>query len=220
MIPLEVTAELAGAIALPGGPVALDALLAAAIAKRDNIPPATCEAEIVPIEIPVARSACGRFHLASFSDGAFESRDRRYINRRFPLPEAQIFGESKFKRIDISTGPAKSFRIPLETGHLEHDRLRWWCIGDRDAIAELLTTWIGYLGKKRSVGLGRVARWSVEPCEHWGDGFPVARDGLPLRTLPADWPGLSDTAERAYRVLTYPYWRHSAEQICAVPAWR
>ena len=42
---------------------------------------------------------------------------------------------------------------------------------------------VGYVGKKRSVGLGPVDRWEVAPCEPWGDGFPVVDpDGKPLRT--------------------------------------
>ena len=124
--------------------------------------------------------------------------------------------EKRFKRINIAAGAQKSYRLPLETQHLKDDALRWWCIGDRDEISELLSL-VGYLGKRRGVGLGAVLSWSVEPCTPWGDGFPVVRDGWPLRPLPHDWPGISSRAPRAYRTMTFPYYQHTREELCAVP---
>jgi hypothetical protein len=212
---LMVTARLKGAIALPRGPLALDSLLAAAAAKRDQIPPALTPADVVPIEIPVKREPNGRFHLASFSISQTECYERRWINRRYPVPEAQAMGDAKLKRIDIKAGPCKSYRLPLETQHLVDDALYWWCIGDRREIIKLLHL-ITHLGKKRAAGLGQVKQWLVESFESWGDGFPVMREGKPLRTLPHDWSGLIDPP-LAHRVLTYPYWIHTREELCAVP---
>ena len=108
--------------------------------------------------------------------------------------------------------------MPLETMHLRGDAMTWWCIGDREEIASLLRGCIGYLGKRRAVGHGPIARWEVEPCETW-EGFPVVRAGRPLRPLPLDWPGLASEPETAYRVLAPPYWRRNREELCAVPAW-
>lgn len=214
MTPLHVVADLVGPIALPHGPMALDALLAWAEAARDGLPPPSV-GEVVPVEIPVAREPAGRFHLCSFSVAETECHEHRWVNRRFPLAEAQDFGDKKLHRIQITAGQCKSYRLPLETQWLKYDRLRWWLIGNADGVRELLAL-VTYLGKKRSVGLGRVRRWTVEPCDPWGDGFPVVRDGRALRTLPQDWPGLADP-EIAYRVLTYPYWDHAREEMCAVP---
>lgn len=218
MTPIAVTARLRGAIALSNGPIALDALLAAAVCLRDGIPPATDEAGIVPIEIPVAREPGGRFHLATVSFGTTEEAEHRWTNRRFPLAEAQDMADAKLRRIQITAGPCKSYRLPLATGHLEGDELHWWCLGELDAVRDLLVTCVSYLGKRRAVGLGKVERWTVEPCEPW-DGFPVVRGGLPMRPIPPDWPGLSPKVETAYRTITYPYWRRTAEELLAVPAW-
>lgn len=218
MNPLSVTAVLNGPIALPGGPIALDALLAATIAQRDGLPPACTPADVRPIEIPVAREPDGRFHLASFSSCAVEAFENRFVNRRFPLAEAQVFADERLRTFRITAGSTKSYRIPLECRHLRGDELRWWCIGDECEIRALLDL-VSHLGKKRSVGLGRVASWLVEPCDPW-DGFPVVRDGRALRTLPPDWPGLVDPP-LGYRCLTYPYWLHEKEELCAivVPEW-
>lgn len=214
MIPLAITASLSGAVSLPHGPLALDGLLAWAVATRMGKPPASVE--MIPIEIPVEREPGGRFHLCSFSVGENELAEHRWINRRFPTPEAQLMGGPKLRRIDVRAGAQKSYRLPLEAEHQSNDELRWWCIGEPEEIRELLAL-VGYLGKRRAVGNGRVARWLVEPCEPWGAGFPVVRlDGMPLRTLPLDWPGVAADADVGVNTLTYPYWQHHSEEPCFV----
>lgn len=215
MTHLVVIARLGGAISLPRGGLALDALLAAQVALREQLPPPRDASDCVPIEIPIAREPDGRFHLCSFSAAEYDAHALRYVNRRAPIEQYQTIGETKIRRVQITTGANKSYRIPMETKNAADDALAWWCIGDAEKIRELLTTAL-YLGKKRSVGLGRVLRWDVEPCEPWA-GFPVVSpDGKPLRPLPADWPGLN-VPRTEFRTLSFPYWDHSKEELCAVP---
>lgn len=216
--PLRITAEIEGRIALPSGPMAIDSLLAAMVARRLDLPPLLLPTEALPIEIPVARAPSGgTFHLASFSLGAFERFGVKWVNRRFPIAEAQALGSTKIRTISIKAGPCKSYRIPLPAGHLVKDSLTWYVIGDRAAIAALLSL-CSYLGKRRATGLGRVVRWSVESCEPWGPGFPILRpDGTPTRTLPADWPGVRAGAEQAFKTITYPYVDKTQEVLCYAP---
>jgi CRISPR type IV-associated protein Csf3 len=215
---LRVVASIPQEVSLPGGPVALDALLGATIAQRDDLPKPISGADLVDISLPLERSACGRVWLASFSEGAFEARATRHINKRTDIRMAQAWAGPRFRRIDIATGANKNYRIPLETGHLEGGALTWWCLGDAEQIRDLLSL-VTYIGKKRSNGLGKVQRWTVEPCEPW-PGFPVLRDGVPLRTLPLDWPGVREDAEQAFRVLSPPYWLREREEPAWVPPWR
>lgn len=216
MTPLHVVAHVPGQIALPHGPLALDALLAAQVALELQLPPPRHAADCVPIDIPIEKEPGGRFHLCSFSEHAFEEHDVRWVNRRAPVEQYQTIGTARIRRVRINAGVNKSYRLPLETGLLVDGRLDWWCIGAPEEMRRLLAL-VSYIGKKRSVGLGRVARWEVEPCEPWGDGFPVMREGMPLRTLPLDWPGLAPDAPRAEKTLTYPYWAHELEEVCACP---
>jgi hypothetical protein len=196
--------------------MALDGLLAAAVCLREGVIEPVRVEELRPVEIPVAKEPGGRFHLASFSVGDFERFGPRWVNRRFPIAEAQAMGAPQLRRIPISGGPCKSYRIPLEAGHVRNDVLAWYALGDRDAIAEILSA-VSHLGKRRGVGLGRVVGWDVDRCEPW-PGFPVVSpEGKPLRTLPLDWPGLVDP-EQGFRVCTFPYWRREAEELCAVVA--
>lgn len=212
MTPLEITAHVPGPIALPNGPIALDALLASQVALRVGLPPPATADDCERLTIPVELEQRGRFHLCSFSVGELADYELRYVNRRAPVEQFQEFGVRG--RVQITAGQDKSYRVPLEVGHLRGERLTWWALGDPIEVINLLTS-VSHLGKKRSVGLGRVLRWTVEMCERW-DGFPVVREGKPLRTLPPDWPGLEDP-DLAYRTLSFPYFDHGAEQLCAVP---
>lgn len=216
MIPLRVTAELRSPICLPDGPLALDALLAYQVALRDgHMQPARDLATFVPIEIPVQREPSGRFHLCSFAIFEIEAFERQYTLKRPCIEQFQMFGEKSLKRVQINLAANKAYRIPRVALHLRDDLLEWWCIGKQDEIASLLAG-VTHLGKRRAAGLGSVSRWTVEPCESWGNGFPVVRDGYPMRTLPLNWPGL-ENPPTAYRTLTYPHWDHAREDLVACP---
>lgn len=184
--PLRVTATLAGGLTNPLRPPVLDALLAYAQAVHVELrEPALPGSPLAPVAIPLALSACGRFHLASFALAEVESYDDRprFVNRRFPLSEAQMYGDAKLRTINLSGGPCKSFRIPLEVGHLREDRVTWYALGDPAGVRALLV-WITHLGKRRGVGLGKIATWTVEtPDTAWtweGAGWTETRALAPV----------------------------------------
>lgn len=215
MTPLQITARLAGAISLPRGSIALDALLASQVALRGQLPPPRSAEDCAPLEIPIAREPGGRFHLASFSVGEFDQAELRYVSKRAPAEQYQTIGAGKIRRVLLSAGANKSYRIPMPVSHARGDVLRWWCLGDADGIRDLLSTVVG-LGKRRAVGYGRVLAWTVEPVESWGEGFPVVLHGCALRPLPQDWPGL-ELPKLRHAVLSYPYWAQSREEMLACP---
>jgi hypothetical protein len=209
--PLHVVAHLDGAIV--SAPM-LDALLAYQVAQRAELPMYARPSEHSPIEIPIQRSPCGRFHLASAPQYSVLESEARHKSRRPVIAEAQMLAGPSVKRIDIQTGPSKGFRIPYSTHLLVGDAVHWWCLGDRERIVGLLSGAL-HLGNRRGAGHGWLTRWDVQPCEPW-PGFPVVRDGKPLRALPLDWPGLVAPAVGLANV-TYPFWDRETEQPCAVP---
>lgn len=222
-VPLVVRAVLKGAIRSPD--VMLDSLLGAAIARELALPPvdaqdhasAAANQLLVESKIPLAQKR--GMYLCSTSQYAVEegSYEVRYINRRVGPTELVAYAAPKLKTVELSTGLSKSYRIPVQQAHLMGDMLLWYADGDQQEILRLLTTWISHLGKKGSIGCGVVKSWDVLRCEEAWEGFPVLREGLPLRPLPLDWPGLSKDARQDYRVLTMPYWQRHREVLAAVP---
>lgn len=220
MKPLRVVAELdplGGPLSLSEGYIHLDGLLAYWVATLAGMPVPYRIEDLSPIDVPIEWEPAHRFHLASASVSEWETLERRYVQRRFPVQEAALL--TTMKSVHIGAGATKHFRVPIEAGRVIDDRMVWYAIGDRLEIERLLSH-CTHLGRRRGVGLGRVKLWTVEPCETW-DGFPVlSPDGKPLRHLPLDWPGLTDPQQR-YGVLTYyghfGYHDLSAEQLIAAP---
>lgn len=223
MEPLRVVAHLGSEIANPGRLPALDALLAYAQATWiEERPPydesKPCPEVDITHALAAARDDAGRvlYHLATVGLGRVEQHLRgRFVNRRMPIDRMQYLS-TRGGTLNTSGGPAKSFRLPLETGWLAGDRVTWFCVGDAGEIERLLGP-VTHLGKRRAVGLGRVARWEVRPCPSWGDGFPVLFEGVPLRNLPLDaLPPEARAPFESWGTITYPYRRH-LEVACLVP---
>lgn len=217
MQPLVVTCELMGSVLRPPQ---LDALLQALVALRDGLPqldrmhPESWQKIDIPIEVEPG----GRFHLCSGPRFVEVGNEIHYKNRRFPVEIGAKLGDPKtVKSIQISAGAEKSYRIPHSVAFLEGNKITWFCVGDREQLLGLLR-FCKYVGKFRNVGKGKVRQWTVEPMEAW-EGFPVVYEGKPLRSLPANYPGLVEP-ELGYSVVgsvVGPYWDTTRKELCAVP---
>jgi CRISPR type IV-associated protein Csf3 len=217
MTPLHIVAEMETRLILPPEGIHLDALLMAAVARRDDAPPLYTQADAVeaqPLDIPIALSACGRYYLATTSIQHVSEREHRWLNRRFPLQEAIALGGPKVRRIQQSEGACKAYRIPVETAHVAE--LHWYAVGDADGVRRLLDL-VSRLGRRRAVGEGTVLRWRVVELDEVWDGFPtLSADGAAMRHLPLDVEGLRDYAVRIGCVRP-PYWARAREQEVACP---
>lgn len=220
MIPLVVTAQLAGRVLLPsGGGPQFDSLLGAAEARRRGLPPLTSPEQAIPIEVPLQRSDCDRLYLCSVGWYAVEAHVLGYTQRRYPLQQVVEHAHG-VKRVQ-NVGAQKDYRIPRDELRLRSDRVTWWCVGDPDQIRPLLT-WVHEIGRKRGVGFGAIRQWKVEACEPWA-GFPVLTpEGLPTRPLPLDWPGVASDAERGFATLSDPArgivsWARDREEELWIP---
>ena len=217
MRPLRVEAYLVSRVVMPvEGVLHLDAILMAAHARRDGLPMLADQGAVEraePLPIPIAKSDCGRYYLASASVGVPVARELRYVQRRFPLSEAIAMGGSSLKRVATNAGACKAFRVPVETTHVP--TLVWYAVGEPHEVRELLG-WVTRLGRRRAVGEGEVRAWRVEDCDPW-EGFPVlSSDGRPLRYLPLDTPGLGEHTPRWARLMP-PYWGRVGEEAVACP---
>lgn len=212
--PLLVEAIVPGRIELPMKELALDSLLARQVAVLFGAPPPSSAADCCPIEIPVQRSKCGRFHLCSFAAPRLQHHEKIHRHRQAPVESYQWLSADR-SAVNMGLGVDKSYRMPGTVSHVNGERLAWYCIGARRPIAQLCAM-VHYLGKRTSNGHGKVDGWSVSTVTPWDEGFPVVRDGKPTRPLPPEHPGLIG-AKLRYRTLSYPYWDQSSEELCAVP---
>jgi CRISPR type IV-associated protein Csf3 len=212
--PLVVTATLVESIVLRKRPM-LDGILAAVVALREGLVPVGDPRDWPELPIPVEKSACGRYWLASAGHFEAEAHYVAHKHRRAPWQEYARLGASSIRRVQIATGEDKSYRTPYSSRLLTDNRIVWWCIGEQIAIEEMLSD-CHYLGRFRGSGHGRVKSWDVAPCEAW-KGFPMMRDGLPLRPLPVDAPGLDPKVRHGFATLKPPYWIHENEQMAAIP---
>jgi CRISPR type IV-associated protein Csf3 len=220
MIPLRVRAYVPQQVCLPGEGIMLDSLLMAAVAFRDRLPPPSVaiaeHGELPQLDIPLAKSQCERIYLCSQARPELHEHETRYKNRRFPVWEAARFTE--MTRVDTGAGAQKSYRVPYSTGFVNGGVIEWYAIGDPKNVRVLLAL-ITHVGRHRGVGLGLVERWEVERMRDPWPGFPVVRDGVPLRSLPYSWPGLRvEECAIAYRPLLPPYWDREREVQCLVAA--
>ncbi len=211
--PLAVTATVPGQIYLPSGRLALDSLLAAKVCLLQHVPPPSNAAEVLDVSIPIETDAQG-IPLCSFSLGSLHEHDKRYRNRRPPIEQYQEMGCRG--TVNISLGVEKAYHTQYQSSHLEDEELTWYCIGDKLAI-EYLLTFVRFLGKRTAVGYGKVESWEVISFPPAWDGFPVVREGRPLRPLPLGYSGLSPDAKTGYGCIRYPYWDQSREELCAIP---
>lgn len=158
-----------------------------------------------------ARRAGAEIALCSHAKPEMFEMERRYVNRRMPINLARHLCDD-VRRINMSVGAEKSYHIPYSTGFLKDGFVEWWLLGNPVHVASLLFK-TRHIGARRGAGYGRVDRWEIAECSTW-DGFPVVRDGKPLRALPHDWPGVFDAAP-TFATLTAPYWDLTKEE----PAW-
>lgn len=211
-VPLHVRAYVSQQLVLRSGTIALDAVLEWIIWNRGSSKPVSSSGrgqrhpelhEVVLFQDQIA--------LCSHAKPEMFEMERRYVNRRMPINLARHLCDD-VRRINMSVGAEKSYHIPYSTGFLKDGFVEWWLLGNPVHVASLLFK-TRHIGARRGAGYGRVDRWEIAECSTW-DGFPVVRDGKPLRALPHDWPGVFDAAP-TFATLTAPYWDLTKEE----PAW-
>lgn len=202
MVPLRVRARLAGGIAqaAPWG-IALDGLLAShlwssqkAAAREAGRPEPDLRGVIIPddLGLPLARcSGAGgtSWHWAStcafpeerpaacqievrYWMGRIDHRHAGEVAEQLPLVVSDQRGRYRARRMPLLVTPCRS--------------VAWQAIGDIDAVRALLAG-IASIGKKRSVGEGRVLGWEVEALvdvDEW-DAAHLHPNGALGRPCPA-----------------------------------
>lgn len=202
-LPLVVTATLEAPIAGHDAPLHLDGLLAWALARESGSVTVDTESDVTDFDLPLARER--GVWLCSVGLYEIERHVPAWVNRRFPLEHA--LRRSEMRRLNDRSGPTRSFRVPLPAAFLRDDRIVWFCRSDDPLRLLSLVSRVRYVGRKRSVGYGRVRCYDVAVLEDVWPGFPVLDpDGQPLRNLPEGWPGVAETVPLERVPISPPYW--------------
>lgn len=139
--------------------------------------------------------------------------DAYYVTRKFPAERSEFLDES-VKRVAISEGRFKGYRIPLP--RLYTPTVEWIALGDGDKILDLLSNEIFFIGKKHNRGCGEVARWSVEES----DLHPIVNNGRALRSVPLEWAQLNPCIGRIQESKLLPPYNPKSDTpalLCVVP---
>lgn len=102
----------------------------------------------------------------------------RYRKRWTPDQDGTINWGKRRAKFSTSEGAEKSYDLPLFL-RLTH-RIDWYCVGEAEAIQQLLIPVKG-IGKKRSQGFGQIAKWDVVKIDN---DWSVVKDSVLMKPLP------------------------------------
>jgi len=225
MEPLKITASLATAIATYDDySPSLDSLVEWLILDRLNLcsPNPTSEQveatqAIVDERMPLQKAEIGGEWYWATSSPCYQiinEQQDRFRKRWQPgtdSPEPN-WGKRRAKWSG-SEGAEKSYDLPLYLRSTP--AITWYCVGDLNAIFDLLSACSG-IGKKRSYGSGQIIKWEVEPHEHdwhlWRDGALMRP--IPITEMPTDRPIDIAILNWGWRP---PAWLHTNKARCAMP---
>jgi hypothetical protein len=187
----------------------LDGILSAAAITDHPAPSAWDLVAIVPLPLELAWVSPQGLPLWACTplmpvDAGLVSRE--YWHKRYPSHRAELGDKQS---ANTSAGRWREYRVPVAAHAV--DRLHALAIGNADELRRLLDG-VTHIGKKGSMGYGRVACWSITTATH------TLADVLALRPVPVS-AGLVDAAHvDPQRGWTPPYWYAPHWTDCAVPA--
>lgn len=183
---LKITAHLSTPIA--GDVPFLDAIIEWEMAQREGKAHKIQRHQPAPpygeVHIPMLRRRIGGVLVPCCSAPICspEIETVEHFAKRIGVEHSALLREDR--RLVVATGNSayKSYRLPL---HLRVvDRVVWFAIAHRRPVLKLCTS-VQSLGKKRSYGYGRVAKWEAEPVDDDWSWFAESDAGTVLmRPLP------------------------------------
>lgn len=240
--PLKVTARLVSPLA--GDPPMLDALLEWVMSFRMTSVMRTCSddrhsvdlrprgmpvSEAGKIPIPVWRKTiCGLpIPLSSAPIFRADWDTQEHFNKALQFALCDLLEPTENRIIATTGGPFKSYRLPLRVRGVQS--VSWFCLGrgrasgNGSAVAcevRKLLKHVTSIGKKTSIGYGRVAGWTVEQADDDYSWFAPSDTGtvlmrpLPWRDdMPADLVGF----RRDFGSPCPPYWQREFYREIVTP---
>jgi hypothetical protein len=234
MSPLKVTAHLLSPLASHEGPM-LDSICEwivsfkmSSIQKSSNGVRHKCEprargcevSEPGKIPIPIMRNhriwkwpipLCS---APIFSKPAFDCVE--HFGKMLSIENAGLLAPDAMRQVTTTGGTYKSYRLPLRMRGIE--KVVWFCVGNPRNLRAVLKQ-VDFIGKKTSIGYGRVGKWTVEPmAENWSWYAPQGGKLVLMRPLPQEIVRSDAVGYRPwYGAPVPPYWQRSLFGEIAVP---
>lgn len=128
-----------------------------------------------------------------------------FFARRFGVEFSSLLHEKEQTQIAVGNSDYKSYRLPLQVRSV--DRVAWFCVSDGAEMRRWCKR-IKSIGKKRSIGYGKVSRWIVTTIEHdyswiaWSGTGMVLMRPMPLNKQTKTYQG----ALQSFAACQPPYW--------------
>ena len=215
--PLKVTAVMCSSIA--GDPPHLDSILEHEISCRRGMAKKINRAGPPPaagtIPIPMLRRTIAGVPVACCSSPIFAAQSdiQEKFGKQLSVEHAGLLNESKRRKVPVTGGAFKSFRLPLRVR--SPARVVWFCFAKGRNLRKVLRD-VHSIGTKRSIGYGRVARWIVEPQDQdysWFAGSVLMRPLPACDELPNELLG----SRPDFGACCPPYWHPDRFMELVVP---
>lgn len=166
------------------------------------------------IPLPIKRENFGEYLIPKCSYPIYQAdyEWHEHYCRRFPTDRVDLFDQSQLTKINTTGGEFKSYRLPARARLI--NKIVWFCEGTRKPLLKLVKG-VPSLGKKRSMGYGKITRWEAERVDKDYSWY-CDREGqlLLMRPLPKsdDLPETLTGYRDDYGAVQSPYW-HPDRQI-------
>lgn len=200
---------------------AIDGLLVYLILERENLlcPNPTAEQMLHAYEqldhlLPLGKGNIANDWYWQASSPIFSSQQtyRDRYRKRWDYQENNLNWGKRKAKWHTSEGAEKSYDLPLECNSTQ--AVRWYVIGDRLRIADLLQS-CTHIGKKRSYGNGEVRQWEVKTTP---DDWHLVKDNKLMRPIPqrlaAGLPPSNTIMSWGWRP---PAWLSVNQELCLMP---
>jgi hypothetical protein len=171
------------------------------------------------LPIPLRRRRLGAWEVACCSDPIYPvpARDGvEHVAKRIAVEDASLLRPDRRLVISTANSWTKSYRLPLRVRTV--DRVCWFAVGNAETLK--LLRGVSALGKKKSVGYGRVRGWTAEDAPGDYSWYAPSEHGpVLMATLPAG-PWLPEGllgARRSFGAVVPPYWHPSRYTEILIP---
>lgn len=210
MKPMRVTAIMGEPVCYYGDGLHLDSMLAYAMFRESGLEPDSLEP--VDFELPLKKWKFRNFwgwhssrEIADWrKDGKLE------IRKKVEIQKMQEW--SSDKSVNVGSGPMKAYNLELPTR--QAFTIHWYCVGDENEVERLLNTHVQHIGKKRSVGMGKVMQWVVDESEK---DFSIEKSRQLMRAMPVGFPLGCDWSGTRIVGIRPPYWHPKRKTLCTIP---